>query len=520
MASGSARRAPLSRHSTTTTTATSKRRGRFSDNTKSSPVQEMEQIATTAAANTTTDVDAEVGDHLRDDRSSSLSDPEDLLDQSEGPNGVDSDAVEGEELPAAPLSEVDSEAETERLSQTPQKLRKLADNVGRTPSKLSQAAMADDEELSDPPSPLPAGAGAASSTSTVATVGEFEASSQRARAGLLQWMATDMCATGQKRKRSETADSPLTETESDLGESPRKRSHEMTADEQLRREDAIEDTEPAEEAIVSVEQVPMLEEAHDTPPPPTKGPKGRKPKRGRKPKEQVEEPETDQAEDIAEAAEEVNEEDAAKSEEQQKAKKEASTLYEGIAKHFRNFQEQVYTERVATLTAELEVLEQPECLHPDYLRQVACVDGRRQKQIRESHAYYNYKLQSIRNTVLGERSQLHSQYFQEVRQLREDTLYRLGEEWYAIQKERREAHQLDDANQFVYLYNPKRGVQLKQQAKYNLEVSILAGVAQHVGFPAAPDILGVDGAKMDDDLRAMKVSLAEVMMTARSSIWG
>ncbi len=115
-------------------------------------------------------VEAEIGEQL-DNRSSSLSDPEDDNHQVEKRSGEGIDMVD-DQPPASQRSlEVDSEAETERLDQTPQKPRKHADSLGRTPSKLSQTATAD-EDLSEPPSPIPADVGAASSTSTVATAGE------------------------------------------------------------------------------------------------------------------------------------------------------------------------------------------------------------------------------------------------------------------------------------------------------------------------------------------------------------
>ena len=107
-----------------------------------------------------------------EDGSSELSEPDDDLEDDIHGNGVDGD-VSDEEAPAAQKSlEVDSEAETERLDQTPHRQGKQTEALGKTPSKLSQAAAAEDE-LSDPPSPLPAGPGAASSTSTVATAGKW-----------------------------------------------------------------------------------------------------------------------------------------------------------------------------------------------------------------------------------------------------------------------------------------------------------------------------------------------------------
>jgi hypothetical protein len=52
----------------------------------------------------------------------------------------------------------------------------------------------------------------------------------------------------------------------------------------------------------------------------------------------------------------------------------------------------------------------------------------------------------------------------------------------------------------------KRSDQIRHQTAYNLEVSILSGVAKYVGFPAAPDISTARSTDVDDDLRAMKVS--------------
>lgn len=117
-----------------------------------------------------TDHDADLVDE--DNRSSSLSEPDEDDDLLDDGDALGDDMTEAEGPGARKDLEADSEAETERLDQTPQKLRKNADALGRTPSKLSQAATAEDE-LSDPPSPIPLEPGAASSTSTIATAGKY-----------------------------------------------------------------------------------------------------------------------------------------------------------------------------------------------------------------------------------------------------------------------------------------------------------------------------------------------------------
>lgn len=311
---------------------------------------------------------------------------------------------------------------------------------------------------------------------------------------------------GQKRKRSDTADSSLTSAESDIGESPRKRKHESAADGLMDGNGAVDDAEQVELSAERTEDTPLLDEPEETRPISIKGPKGRKGKqKGKKQKEPTEEPEPVQAEELAEPVEEPSEEDPVKTEEQRMFKKEASTVYDDVMKQFRAFKEKLYNERLATLNSELQLLSQPESVHPEYQRQVACVEARMHKQTKEARAYYNYRLRCIRERTLGERSQLHSQYLQRVRQVREDVLCRLGEDWYAIQRERRQSHQ-DKDDAYIYKFPTKKSVQIRQQAKYNQEVSVLSGVAKYVGFPAAPEIAGAEGEGFDEDMKAMKVS--------------
>lgn len=423
--------------------------------------------------------DAETGEQ-HDDHSSSLSEPDDDNEDAEDEDVATENTPNGDDAAAQQLMDDDSEAETERLELTPQKLQKPND-TGRTPSKLNQTTTALDE-LSEPPSPLATGAGAASSTSTVATV------------------------SGQKRKRSETADSSLTSADSDIGESPRKKSHEMSAHPMDEIEDPLEHVEPSTESAEHAEDTPAADDARDTPIIQAKVGKGRG-GRKKKHREPAEEQEAHVAEDPIEPEEEPSEEKVARTEEEIKAKKEASSAYDDLTKQFRFFREKLNTEQLASLNAELSLLNPSKCTHPEYLKQVACVDARLQKQRSEAHAFKNYQFRSIRERSLGERSQLHSQYYQTVREVREEVLYKLGEDWHAIQKERRQSHQeQDDAH--IFRFPTDKRVQKRNQAKYNQEVSVLSGVAKWVGFPAAPDTNGVDGDTFEDDMKAMKVSCA------------
>ena len=56
---------------------------------------------------------------------------------------------------------------------------------------------------------------------------------------------------------------------------------------------------------------------------------------------------------------------------------------------------------------------------------------------------------------------------------------------------------------YTYKFPTRRSQQVAQQTAYNMEVSILSGIAKYVGFPAAPNIDGVRSSELDADLQLM-----------------
>lgn len=416
----------------------------------------------------------EPSEDLGDDRSSSLSEPDDDPDEEMQFNALTASRRSALNDVAPAASEVDSEAETERLEQTPRTVRRRAGSMERTPSKLGQPMPLDDD-LSEPPSPLPAEPGGDSSTSN----------------GI---------PAGKKRKRSETGESPLTSADSDLEESPHKRSHE-SLENQLRNESSKRNTKEQDTEIRSPDP---LDASAATPS--RAGGRNKAGKlRERTKKELAKDSEVDSVESIAGVEEEQSEDKSIGSTEELRHKLAASSLYEDLAKQFTAFRDKLYNERLATVTTELEMLNQADCRHPEYLRQVACIDSRYTKQVNETQAFYRFKMQCLRKSTLAQRSQTLSQYCQTARQLREDVMYKLGEEWYNIQTERRHFGQ-DKDEKYLFKIPSKKSDQIRQQAKYNQEVSILSGVAKYVGFPAAPEICGADADALEEDLKSMKVA--------------
>jgi hypothetical protein len=171
-----------------------------------------------------------------------------------------------------------------------------------------------------------------------------------------------------------------------------------------------------------------------------------------------------------------------------------------IANHRR-----IYDERISKLNRELEMLTGPHPTHPEYLRQIECVQRHRDAKIKYEENLYRYRMKSLMNKALAERSQAHSTYFQRVRDVRERHSSALSKQFYAIQHDRFKTDELSPHH--IIAFPTRRSQQIAHQAAYNQEVSIMAGVAKYVGFPAAPSLLGARPSELDDDLEKMGITI-------------
>lgn len=91
-----------------------------------------------------------------------------------------------------------------------------------------------------------------------------------------------------------------------------------------------------------------------------------------------------------------------------------------------------------------------------------------------------------------------------MREIREQKLELLGKQWYEIQHDRR-AHgsSVDD---YALRYTTNKEDQIRDQNAYNLEVSVLSGIAKYRGFPAAPTMAPATSTELEDDFKKMGVS--------------
>ncbi|KAF1999360.1 hypothetical protein P154DRAFT_229938 [Amniculicola lignicola CBS 123094] len=454
-------------------------------------------------------------DDLPDNRSSSLSELGDASDDQSEPTPRAAGAAE--------LPEPDSEAETERMETTPRKLQRTATDTSiasdrlyqRTPSKLAYSKTVD-EDGSAPPTP--------SDLSDDEAIGDLPSADAALHA--LSIIATSDAGLpelgGKKRKRS-SADS--SSVEEPLGAPARKRSstaksatlngsQEVQID-NSEQVDEEEDLANAEDRLSQLAHVEIeLEEAQADVATETVNElavvaKLTKPRKGPgRRKRKVEDVDVEIVVPVepqeVEGDGDNEEEDSATHDEEVSKKKSAIDQLATIERKFKIFREKLCDEQIAKNEQELEMLKQPNCTHPEYLALIKSIDDRRAEKIAHEKTLMNYKQKSLEIRTVAERHQLHSQYFQTVREIREEILAECNQRIYELQKGRRQLGV--EEIEYAIKLPEKRSERIRQQAAYNLEVSILAGVAKYVGFPAAPDIKPAHPVDIEDDLRAMKIT--------------
>ncbi|KAH7379213.1 Sds3-like-domain-containing protein [Phaeosphaeria sp. MPI-PUGE-AT-0046c] len=456
---------------------------------------------------------------IADNGSSSLSELGDASDDQSEPTPRPTTALD--------MDDEDSEAETERLENTPRKLARTATDTSlaseamytRTPSKLMHSRTVDQEE-SAPPTP---------SVITDDAMLEEAEDAENPLHSLSRIAASEAASFeygGKKRKRTSEVGSAIEEQEED--EPARKRSGTSkspaangllsSATDSGEQVDADEELEGAEERLSQLAHEELdLEERQANIATEIIGElatvaKHAKPRKGgRRGKRKAEDSNVAFNEQFTgldaqdgEGDEDHDEEVSAALDEELGKKKKAIDDLVPIQEKFKILQHKFVDEHLAVAERELQMLKQPNCIHPEYLLMMKCIDERRTDKIAYETKLLEYKRENLEIITAAERHQMHSQYFQTVRHVREDILEECNQRVYELQKGRRSLG--SDDTQYMIKLPEKRSDQIRQQTAYNLEVSVLSGVAKYVGFPAAPNIRPARPVDIDDDFRAMKIA--------------
>ncbi|KAI0025377.1 Sds3-like-domain-containing protein [Xylariomycetidae sp. FL0641] len=192
---------------------------------------------------------------------------------------------------------------------------------------------------------------------------------------------------------------------------------------------------------------------------------------------------------------------AHRNEEELERKRAAFEQLMELEKRFATFRERFYEERLEQLTKEEAMLRANKPTHPEYLAMMECIDARRDERIRVADRELELHTECQDRAAVARRSQIHSQFFQAVRESRERILAELGQHWYKIQHERRK--NANNVPEFGIRFPQSPHQRVRDALAYNKEVSILSGVARYEGMPAAPEMKGASSQEMDDDFDAI-----------------
>jgi len=132
-----------------------------------------------------------------------------------------------------------------------------------------------------------------------------------------------------------------------------------------------------------------------------------------------------------------------------------------------------------------------------------CLDDRLNERLRQIEKEHELEIKAHERLAVARRAEVWGNFYQHVREKREEVLEALNEEWYGIQNRRRSAHSVQD---YGIQYPATAAQRTRNAVAYNTEVSILSGIAKHRGFPAAPAMRGASAQEIDDDFEAIKVS--------------
>ncbi|KAF5023323.1 hypothetical protein F66182_4631 [Fusarium sp. NRRL 66182] len=172
-----------------------------------------------------------------------------------------------------------------------------------------------------------------------------------------------------------------------------------------------------------------------------------------------------------------------------------------IEEMFAVFRDRLYKDRLQRLEEEEQSLLASEPSHPEYLNMKQCLDDRLEQKLREINKEFEYRVKAHERRSVAQRAQVWGQYYQGVREKREKTLEALNQEWYDIQSARRSAHSLQDCG-LLYPKDPAQRV--RNAIAYNTEVSALATIAKYQGFPAGPEMTGATPAELEEDMAAIE----------------
>ncbi|KAK6342847.1 hypothetical protein TWF718_008230 [Orbilia javanica] len=510
------------------------------EDSKSSPLTETsstsEQMASVATFAPSADIkgtktleDLEMGNTESDRHTPS---------RSSAPPSISRPYMNGQSPESSSLSELDSddsEAETERLNISPQK--PILGNSANSASYSTPKKSIGTSTLTSPsrsPSPLStAGQESPKSPDREMTLGAIE---QLTPEGSI---AGSPVISPRKRKRNEGLDDEEEEEHkdimeiSDLEDPPKKKINVDAKSQGTDDEDEDEGDSKNKRAktpilpstnghVSDAEEDSGAEDEDESPKPAHRSPGKNKQKLASanlSPKKlSTKAPDTDLDED----ADEGRDTDAADSnhhnkddeeaDEMSRTKRQAAEDLATIEILFAQLRDKIVEERVAEIDKEIAMLY--DGTHPELILMSQSIEAHKREKIEKANILLGFQEQTAEVERIANRAAIWAQYNQEIRETREKCFSEANTQWWAIHRERRAAD--TSLSDFVYRIPKSVSTQINHRSRYNAEVSLLSGIAKHVGFPAAPTIAGASADEVRADLEAMGLVLPPIPIPAPS----
>lgn len=512
------------------------------EDSKSSPLTEtsstLEQMASVAVFTPSADIKGTRT--LEDLEMGNTESGRPTPDRSSAPPSISRPYMNGQSPESSSLSELDSddsEAETERLNISPQK--PILGNSANSASYSTPKKSIGTSTLTSPsrsPSPLStAGQESPKSPDREMTLGAIEQLTPEGS------VAGSPVISPRKRKRNEGLDDEDEEEEnkaimeiSDLEDPPKKKVNvdtksQGTDDEEDEVEEDSKDrhakhsTLPSTNGHVSNTEEDSGAEDED------ESPKSAQPSPGKNKQKLAsanlspKKPSTKVLDtDLDEDADEGRDTDAADSnhhnkdddeaDEMSRTKRQAAEDLAAIEILFAQLRDKIVEERVAEIDKEIAMLH--DGTHPELILMSQSIEAHKQEKIEKANILLGFQEQTAEIERIANRAAIWAQYNQEIRETREKCFSEANTQWWAIHRERRAAD--TSLSDYVYRIPKSLSTQINHRSRYNAEVSLLSGIAKHVGFPAAPTIAGASADEVRADLEAMGLVPAQIPIPAPS----
>ncbi|KAI5284677.1 hypothetical protein KEM54_001145 [Ascosphaera aggregata] len=186
-------------------------------------------------------------------------------------------------------------------------------------------------------------------------------------------------------------------------------------------------------------------------------------------------------------------------------RKKASAMdaLSNLEKQFMLMKDRVYDERIGNYQKEIDQLINHPEEHAEYQEYISMITANRQQKEEYEKLLLGFRIKSLCVKSEVDRLRIHSSYYQNVRDVREKHLDDIAAMHYRLTQDRFQSSKI--CPDYVIPFPTRRSQQIAQQAAYNKEVSILAGFAKYVGFPAAPEIMPAKPHECEEDLEKMGV---------------